>query len=290
MATQICSTVSVRNVAMATDFSPSSERALQHALAVTRHFGATLHFVHIVRPSQFVYAPEMIPSADEIVHRDFDQLIAGLQRDHRLEGIEFHRSVLEGEIAEVVGDFVRGCAIDLLVLGTHGRAGIPRLLLGSIAQEIFHYVRCPVLTVGPCSPGAGARPALKRVLFSTDLSPESLVALPWVMTAVREWHAALDVLHVCSSGEPHCPERMKELSGHIHALLAGDESVPVQCHVVAGRPAACVLDFAARNQEDLIVLGLKPHRALYNGPLWSHAYEIVRHAACPVLSVRSTPL
>ena len=54
-----------------------------------------------------------------------------------------------------------------------------------------------------------------------------------------------------------------------------------------GKPAASVIDFAGRQHEDLIVLGLKPQRALYQGPLWSHAYEIVRHAPCPVLSVRA---
>ena len=287
MGTGVCSCVTIRNVAVATDFSPSSERAVQHATAVARHFGAAVHFLHIVRPSQFVYAPEMIPSADEITRRDFDQLFARLRSDHRLEEIEFRPWVLEGEISDVAGRFVEQQKIDLLVIGTHGRAGLPRLLLGSIAQEIFHYVRCPVLTVGPHAPGAGPRPQLKRVLFSTDLSHESLAALPWVLTMVREWHAAVDVLHVCSSAHPTCRSRVEEVKVMIEQMRDGEEPAAVHANVLIGNPAECVVDFAARNREDLIVLGLKPRRALYGGPLWSHAYEIVRQTPCPVLSVRA---
>ncbi len=289
MDSEAVSSLAIRNVAMATDFSPSSERALQHSLAIARHFGATLHFVHFVRPSQFVYAPEMIPTVDEIASRDFEQLLATLRTGHRLDGIEFRRWVLEGEVSEVTRKFIESHAIDLLVLGTHGRAGIPRLLLGSVAQEIFHYVRCPVLTVGPCSPGAGFRPQLRRVLYSTDLSPESLAALPYVLTAIRDWHAQVDVVHVCSSSGGNCKGPMKDLKETIEALRAGEEAATIRYHVLSGNPASCVVGFARENSVDLIVLGLKPRRALYSGPLWSHAYEIVRRTPCPVLSVRSLP-
>lgn len=287
MATGVCACVTIRNVAVATDFSPCSERALQHGLAVARHFGATVHFLHIVRPSQFVYAPEMIPSADEITHRDFDQFFARLRSDHRLEGIEFRPWVLEGEIADAARDFASQQSIDLLVLGTHGRAGIPRLLLGSIAQEIFHYVRCPVLTVGPYSVGAGLRPQLKRVLFSTDLSHESLAAIPWVVTAMQEWDVELDVLHVCASPHAACGSQVEEVKARIERMLKGERHGAIQSHVLIGKPAPSVLKFAERTKVDLIVLGLKPQRALYEGPLWSQAYEIVRQTPCPVLSVRS---
>jgi nucleotide-binding universal stress UspA family protein len=135
--------VAFKNIAFTIDFSECSERAVQHGVAVARHFGATLHFLYLVRPSEYVYTPEMIPALDEVAVRDCDQLIAKLKSNHRLDGVEFQRWVEEGEISEIVGDFVQKHHIDLLVVGTHGRTGIPKLLLGLVAQEIFHYVRCP---------------------------------------------------------------------------------------------------------------------------------------------------
>lgn len=293
MAVHCSAGVAIQNVAVATDFSPCSEHAVEHGLAIARHFGATLHFLHLLRPSKFYLVPEMIPALADAAGRDCEQLVDRLARQHQLEGVEYRRWVEEGEIADIAGRFIDDHRIDLLILGTHGRSGMERLLLGSVAQQMFHSVRCPVLTVGPRSPGAGKHLQLKRVLFSTDLSHESLAAVPYVLTAVREWHAALDVLHICASGKPeHREAEHREAMDRLREELAGglddsnDASSP-RCSVLPGKPAACVLDFAGRNQEDLIVLGLKPHRALYSAPLWSHAYEIVRQARCPVLSIRS---
>jgi hypothetical protein len=125
------------------------------------------------------------------------------------------------------------------------------------------------------------------VLFSTDLSRESLAATPYVLTAVREWRTELDSVHICSGAHPgHCSQ-MDNLSGKIRESLDGKEYVSFRSQLLTGKPAACVIDFARRNREDLIVLGLSPHHALHNGSLWSQAYEIVRHAPCPVLSVRA---
>ena len=291
MTSDVHATVSVKNVAVATDFSSCSEHAVEHSLAVARHFGATLHFLHILRPSKFAWTPEMIPTVAEAVDRDCDQLLERLTRSGQLEGIEHRRWVEQGEISEIAGDFVRQEHIDLLVLGTHGRSGLPRLFLGSVAQEMFHCVQCPVLTVGPRAPGAGPHLQLRSMLFSTDLSPESLSAVPYVLTTVHEWHPQLDVVHVCASGNPGHRQAMQQLDADLRGQLNGDPSTAggssPHCDLLIGKPAASVLDFARQRHEDLIVLGLKPHRALYTGPPWSQAYEIVRQAQCPVLSVRA---
>jgi nucleotide-binding universal stress UspA family protein len=287
MAVEQIAGVAVENVAVATDFSECSEHAMQHAMAVARHFGATLHLLHLVRPSQWAFVPEMMPAIDEVADRDCNQLVERLTQGHQLDGIRFRRWVVQGEIAEVARDFVREQHIDLLIVGTHGRGGLPRLLLGSVAQQIFHYVTCPVVTVGPRSPGAGEHLQLKRVLFATDLSAESLAGVPYLLTAVEEWHAALDVVHVCRSRRSDHAALLEELRGRLENSLEGKGVGPVGCHLMEGKPVVAVIDFAGRQHEDLIVLGLKAQRALYSGPLWSHAYEIVRHAPCPVLSVRA---
>ncbi|MGA7522747.1 MAG: universal stress protein [Acidobacteriaceae bacterium] len=283
MAVACAPRVSILNVAVATDFCSCSERAVEHGMAVARHFGARLHFLHLIRPSQFAFSPEMLPVLADAAARDSDQLMDRLLRSHRLDGIDCRRWIEQGEIPAMAGEFVAQQHIDLLIVGTHGRTGLPRLLLGSAAQQIFHNVRCPVLCVGPRAPGAGPQLQLRRVLFCTDLSPESLAAAPWVLTALDEWHTDLDVLHVCQSGNPAHREAIDRLV----ARLAAEGAPSAQGHSLTGKPAPCVLDFAATHHADLIVLGLKPHRALYNASTWSHAYEIIRQAPCPVLSIRA---
>ena len=283
MALACAPLVSVLNVAVATDFGFCSEHAAEHGMAVARHFGATLHFLHLLRPSQYVFSPEMIPALADAAARDCDQLIDRLLRAHRLDGIECRRWIEQGEIPAIAGRFVVQHHIDLMIVGTHGRTGLPRLLFGSVAQQIFHNVHCPVLCVGPRAPGAGPHLQLRRVLFSTDLSPESVAAAPWVLAAVNEWHTELDVLHVSQPGKPGHGAGLDALV----TRLAAEGPFSVQGHRLTGRTAPAVLDFAASHHADLIVLGLRPQPAMVSGPPWSDAYEIVRQAPCPVLTIRS---
>jgi nucleotide-binding universal stress UspA family protein len=280
--------LAIRNIAVATDFSPWSDRAMQHALLIARWYGATLHIIHTIRPSEFSFVPDLMVQLDELAERDYKDLMGRLHAVHSLDAIQHRVWNLYGEVS-TFGDFVREQKVDLLVLGTRGRSGFSKLLLGSVAEQISHCVSCPVLTVGPSSRGAASQLALKNVLFATDLSPQSTVALPYVLAAAKAWRAAIDVLHVCSPDGSDCQPRMDAYCHQFDALAASEPRLSIRYHSVPGEPSSAVLDFAGENNEDLIVLGLDNHRSLYGGPPLSHAYEIVRQARCPVLSVRSAP-
>ena len=280
--------VAIQNIAIATDFSPWSDGAMQHALVIARWYGATLHILHTVRRSEFSFVPDLMVQLDELAERDCDDLMGRLHAAHKLDAIARRLWNLDGEVS-TLGDFVRDQNIDLLVLGTRGRSGISKLFLGSVAGEIFHCVSCPVLTIGPWSRGAASRLALKNVLLATDLSPQSTAALPYVLAAAKPWRAAVDVLHVCSPDRSDCDCRMQAYRRKLDALTTREPWLSIRYHVTPGEPSSEVLDFASQNKEDLIVLGLDNHCSLYEGPPLSHAYEIVRQARCPVLSVRSTP-
>lgn len=277
----------IRNIAVATDFCPWSERALQHALVVARHFGAVLHILHVVRRTEFSLVPDLMVPLDELAERDCDDLIGRLNASHSLANIEYRFWNIDGEISGVLESFVRDHKIDLMILGSRGRTGISKFLLGSVAQEIFHFVSCPVLTVGPWSRGTARPIQLKKVLFATDLSPESAAVLPYVLMPATIWHAEIDVLHVCSSENCQCQHRMEDLRRRMEARPSGQEPLVVRYNVLTGPPSPTVLNFAMREKGDLIVLGLDHHRSLYGGPSDSHAYEIMRQARCPVLSVSS---
>ena len=288
MSEELNYSLPISNMAVATDFSPWSDRAMQHALVIARWYGASLHIIHTIRPSEFSFVPDLMVQLDELAERDCEDLMGRLRAAHKLDNIAHHLWNLDGEVS-TFGDFVRDQKIDLLVLGTRGRSGISKLLLGSVAQEIFHCVSCPVLTVGPWSRGAASRLALKNVLFATDLSAQSTAALPYVLAAAKSWRAAVDVLHVCSLDRSDGDFRMQVYRRKLDALAAREPWLSIRYHVLPGEPSSAVLDFAGQNKEDLIVLGLDDHRSLYQGPPLSHAYEIVRQARCPVLSVRSAP-
>ena len=276
------SSLVIRNIAIATDFSPWSDRAMQHALLVAHKFGAVLHLIHTVRRSEFAFVPDLMVRLDELAERDGENLMSVLHAAHSLDGIQHHYWNLHGECSEVFGKFLSDQKIDLLVLGTRGRSGISKLLLGSIAEEISKCVSTPVLAVGPASRNATWQLEVKKVLFAADLSMESSAALPYVLTAAKTWRAKLDIL--CLSGNSNGQHFTEGFNRNIDILAASKQDLSVQYHIQPGAPSTTVLHFAQRNKADLIVLGLDHHGSRFGG---FSLYEIVRQSTCPVLGICS---
>lgn len=278
--------VTIRNIAIATDFSPWSDRATQHGLLVARQYGAFVHILHAVRRSEFWLVPDMLVPLDTFAEQDSENLIARLRAKHSLDNLDYRCWNLDGEVP-VLADFVREHEIDLMVLGTRGRRGISKLLMGSVSEEISGCVPCPVLTVGPWSRRAAAKLELKNVLFATDLSSRSTAAMPYVTAAARMWGAGIHVLHVCSGDSHDCEQRMEACTNSLRALAGIHPGPSIRSHVMPGEPSSAILEFARQNEDGVIILGLANDRSVYGSHPLPHTYRIVCEALCPVLSVRS---
>ena len=134
-----------------TDFSPTSDAALEYARALARKFGASLHLLHVFEDPVLMGAvtPESyVPEAPETRAA----VMKGAQErlDHRLrpsDRLSATGEIVMGSPARAVTDYAARSAIDLIVMGTHGREGIAHLLLGSIAERVVRTAPCPVLTV-----------------------------------------------------------------------------------------------------------------------------------------------
>lgn len=115
-------------------------------------------------------SPEGWPTLADEIERQAQQEFMSLEAS--LKGVPHRLLTLKGKILEVLGEIVTGSEIDLVVLGTHGRTGIRKLAIGSIAEEIFRRARCPVLSVGPHVSHKLDRGAeFHHILFATDFSP-----------------------------------------------------------------------------------------------------------------------
>jgi nucleotide-binding universal stress UspA family protein len=289
--------VSLKRILIATDFSPASERALWHGLAIARRFGDSVDIVHIVDSLGFrMTGADVVAQAVELAQRDLKKLEAGLVRSGPLEGIP-HRMLVEeesGEAWEALYRLIRKNDIDLVVLGTHGRTGLKKLISGSVAEEVFRHSPCPVLTVGPCvAPELIVTNAPQNILFPTDLSSESLQALPFAIEAARKCGAELTLIHVLPaiSGDARGDrERVFEvIRSRLESLVPHDAGLvrtPI-CIVEEGYFPAVILNFVNAHQIDLIVLGLRSPEPYVNRLVWQHAYDIVCQARSPVLTLRS---
>jgi nucleotide-binding universal stress UspA family protein len=284
-----------RHILFATDFSPSSTTALPYAVAIARHFGAKLYLAYVIPTDAF----DLIPvgerdAALENMRGRVEEQMAALRASSLLRGLRHEALVDHGNVWPMISVMVEKQEIDLIVIGTHGRRGVEKLLLGSTAEEILRCARTPLLMVGPensVPPETEAKPL--RILYATDFSPESEPAMRFACSLSREYSAALFFLHVTQDAykEPLSTRmqaadffRLRFMEKH-WALEAG---ITPEYHVEFGVPAEFILETAGKLQIELIVLGVRGTRfprlaAHLPGPT---AYDVVSHAGCPVLVVR----
>ncbi len=287
--------IALKNVLFATDFSPAANAALPFAIQIARRYGAKVYGVH-VRPAELYgpAPPESWPLVAE-ASRDAAKEDAR-QLEEQLQDIPHEVIVGEGDIWGVLASVIQDSDIDLIVLGTRGRTGLGKILLGSVAEEIFRQAPCPVFTVGP-HVAFNAERAVKmhEILYPTDFSPESLAAAPYAVSLAQENQARLTLLHVFENpkaGDLLDPEQFRNPTLRVLRSLVPAEA-ELWCEpeylVEHGVPADTILQLAEQKGTDLIVLGVRrphgvPGAATHLGGALAH--KVVSHAKCPVLSVR----
>lgn len=303
------SAIAVQNVLFATDFSATSEAAFPYALAICRRFGATLHATHVLSDAgllmmtggvDYVSMSTIYEDAYSEARVKLDQLCA------RVEGIEHHNYVRHGQIWKSLAGIIDENKIDLIVVGTHGRSGLGKLLLGSVAEDILRHASCPVLTVGPKVSGRAKLPAvpaqgrdlapieleLQQILYATDFAQYSLYAAQEAIALAEEFRSRLTLLHVIEDyshlgtrtdlmDDSSC--RLKSLIPNHHALQYAPETV-----LEFGGAADRILKVASDREADMIVLGARASAQSRTTHMpWSTAHHVIAQAHCPVLTLRS---
>ena len=286
------SSVSLQNILFATDFSPCSETALAYGAGLSRRYDATLYTVSVV-PEEIT---DYVQPPDPFYFRhSAEKKMTNLAGLELLQGIKHRELVKEGFVSEVLSELVDRLGIDLVVLGTHGRGGIKKLVLGSVAEEIVDSAPCPVLTVGPhVPPKSVSELKLGRILYTTDLVHGSARALAYALWLAEQEHAHLTLLHVLKMPsdvplgypEPEKEQAMKRLVELLPPETTA--SVVTEFIVEIGAPGEHILKVADSQGADLIVMA--PHHTSFAGLSahlpWVTPHQVLCHAQCPVLTIR----
>ncbi|HUI50535.1 MAG TPA: universal stress protein [Terriglobales bacterium] len=298
-----------KSVLVAYDFGETSQKPLQHGLAIARHFGAKLHVVHVVSSVGYrIAGAETLHMATDRTQNEMLALQQSLEKGGALKGLTHEFTVLEGDVWPRLEQLLREKQVGMVVTGTHGRGGLGKLLLGSVAEQIFRQAQCPVVTVGPGSQAEslveGNHP-VRPFLFATDFGQASLCALPYAATFAQHFRAKLIVLQVL----PAAPipegfhwsktgdllemrEASKKASLEQFEKLVRPHLTPetdATFEVKFGTPGEQILLAAHEFNADLIVLGLNrwAHGGAASHSPWATAYKIVGTAHSPVLKIRN---
>jgi len=138
----------LKNILFATDFSPAAEAALRYAVGLAKQYGAKVHGLHVRFSATYpIVGPEAMPQVLEAAEEQAK--FEAKQLHEMLATVPHEVTVTEGDLWPTLSEIVDQRKPDLIVMGTHGRTGMSRALLGSVAEETFRKSSCPVLTVGP---------------------------------------------------------------------------------------------------------------------------------------------
>ncbi|HUI75697.1 MAG TPA: universal stress protein [Candidatus Acidoferrum sp.] len=286
--------VKISNILALTDFSKDSERALDYALALARAYDARIYLTHVITPDPFAYAePGYAEITYEKVKQAAEQGIADILISGKLRGLAHEVLLEEGNLWQVVQQLIRKHEIDLVVAGTHGRGEMKKVLLGSVAEEIFRQANCPVLTVGPAIvAGAAKETEFKNILFATNYGKAADRALSYALSLAQEHAAKLTLLHVIEDAAAHTDEGLRRQQEHFTGMLK--EMVPEgsenwckpEFRATFGAATEEILNMAQETKADLIVMGAKASTSFAGHAPLTIAYTVAAHARCPVLTVR----
>jgi nucleotide-binding universal stress UspA family protein len=215
-------------------------------------------------------------------------------------GVKTDTLFAEGRPSSCILQEAQRVTADLVVMGTHGVGGFERLVLGSVAEKVLRTATCPVLTVPPADI-TGASIPYSRLLCPVDFSESSLAAVRVALAFAEEADAHLSILHVVDWPPDEgllvervdAPEFRAIVEGRIRPRL--DALVPDDARlwckpasrVAYGKAYRRILELAERERSDLIVIGVRGRNPIDLAVFGSTTNQIVRHATCPVLTVRS---
>jgi len=290
-ATLATTKVAIKNVLLATDFSISAEKALQAAISIAKIFDAELKIANILPPPAYLMDGSVgVSEAYSILKKLSEDKITHLEQSRLLQGVRYRTILRDGDVPGTIRDLIEEEKIDLVVCGTHGAHGLERVILGSVAEEIFRSVRCPVLTVGPKVKETSVR--FDNLLFTTDFSLASMRAAQYALSFAQENQAKIMLLNVIkrldSEDARAIADAYDEGLGNLQMFVGPEAALwcEPRLQVEFGEPAQAILRMAKENDAHLIIMGVKPAHAAASHTLWSTAAHVVQNAPCPVLTVR----
>ena len=304
--------LSVKRILCPIDFSEGSGHALARAAAIAKDQAATVTALHVVptespllRTAPLEVTPPVLPALSPADRERVLQALEAFVTNEAGAGTPIDAEVVEAPTihGEILAQ-ARRLHADLIVMGTHGRSGFQRLLLGSVTEKVLRTALEPVLTVGArIDAAAGGSPSFKRILCAVDFSECSIAALKYALALADGAVARVTVVNVVEwtpIGYDPLVGPPTDLVGYrmavenasrerLHNAVAESnlKGIAIEEIVTSGKPHHEVLRIAAEQDSDLIVLGIHGRNPVNRMLFGSTAEPVVRRAECPVLTVRA---
>jgi nucleotide-binding universal stress UspA family protein len=261
------------------DFSEFSTRAFLHALSLAEHYQTSLVALHVVEMWKYPYADYAASRGGDYanlrksLHKGGKEHLQEFVNQHRHEGIHPELAICEGRASDSILSLAQREKVELIVMGTHGRHGFDRLMLGSTTDRVMREASCPVLSVcqSPHDAVAAGESGhyvhyLKRILICTDFSENSERALDYAMSVAEEYDAELTVMHVVEEAPSQAKkeEVLETAKQRLEKLIPTEKRTPIKTKILVciGKPYQRIVEYAREAEIDLVTMGVRGAGAL----------------------------
>ncbi len=281
---------SIRNLVVLVDGTAESKAAVEAAATVARWSHAGVHLLYFMQSRDYAMAvPQTYGEVVEDLRGRHEAELREIAGSETLRGLEPRIHVERSEITAGLGAFTHDNAIDLIVVGSAGRAGLVKWFEGSTAEDAFRNADMPVMVLGPKAVAAVPPQGFRRILCATDLSAGARPAAAYAMALAGRCHANVTLLYVMADDAKRSERRDVMIAGAASALrrwAALNGSSGAEQVVSEGVPAKVISELAADMKAELIVAGAKRMPALGITGAWATAYAVMWEAHCPTVLVR----
>jgi nucleotide-binding universal stress UspA family protein len=279
------------------DFSEFSKTAFEYAVSFASRYKARLYVQHVIEPITALFTFETLPGWREL-YAEFragaEEALEELTAAGLAQDVQPETCLQVGNPADLILKFARKEAVDLVVMGSHGRRGLDRLLTGSVTERVLRKADSPVLAVQKpvhdlLKREPGRNLAIRKILLPSDFSDHAAHALAYALSLAKEYHAQLTLLHVLEdvASDAELRSETERIQTEFEALLPSDvrNGCEITTVVRLGKPYWEIIQLATESRTDLVVMGGRGRGALDVAVFGSTTYRVLQLAPCPVLSV-----
>jgi nucleotide-binding universal stress UspA family protein len=275
------------------DFFQPSTHAFNYALRIAANYGASVHALHVVAPviPAAYGAPFSVEDLTADLEKESRRLLEKLKTGARNNRVSITTEIKLGDIDLEIRRSVEEQKADLVAMGTHGRRGFERLVIGSVTERMIRHCPVPLITVGPGRKGT-APPDIRRILVTTDFSAGTPDAMSYALSIAKESQAKVTLLHVVHDIAVDITSKYREpllrgIETELQKLVPEDALDEVKTRIEVGVPYEFIPNFLRTEKFDLLVMNIHGKSLLDRALVGSTAERTVRAAAdiCPVLLI-----
>lgn len=277
------------------DFSDHSRAALERAVQLARARDARIDLLHAIAYPPVADDPDCAARLRPEIRRASEEALERLAATLRDRGIDYETRLVERDPADAIRSAALTPGTSLIVMGSHGRRGLDRLLLGSVAERTLTGSPLPVYVTRESL--AEAPDPIRSILLATDFSRDAQRVEVQVASLAREAQAEVEVLHAVwepsalfapyavaggADIETELLEAARQRIDRVAERL-GEHGVEAKTKIVVGRAPESILDRAEATGAQLIAMGTRGYSTLQRFIMGSVTHRVLRHAPCSVL-------